>query len=184
VDWAEDESDLADAFRAGDERALRALYDRHSPLIYRIAFATLRNRMDAEDVTQTTFVSAWRGRETYDPKQGSLKGWLVGIARRRIIDQIRINDRQRRAEEAAKGPQDQVEVANVDRVVDQLVIAAALDELPPSQRSVLELAFVDDLTHTQIAARTGMPLGTVKSNLRRGLLALRRRGEVNGVLAR
>ncbi len=184
MDWAEDESGLAVAFRAGDERALRFLYDQYGGLIYRIAFATLRSRSDAEDVTQATFVSAWRGRETYDVGYRSLKAWLIGIVRRRVVDQIRMNERKRLAEQAAMDLEEDATVPSVDRVVDRMVIADALDQLPDPQRDVLKLAFFDDLTHTQIAAHTGLPLGTVKSNLRRGLLTLRRRGEVDGVPAR
>ncbi len=183
MDWAEDEAGLARAFRAGDERALRFVYDRYGSLVYGIAFATLRTRSDAEDVTQATFVSAWKGRETYDPGYGSMKAWLIGIVRRRAVDQIRVNDRHRLTEEAVKDLDDEPE-PGVDRVVDRLVIADALARLPDPQRNVLTLAFFDDLTHTQIAARTGLPLGTVKSNLRRGLIALRQRGEVDGVPAR
>ncbi len=184
VDWADDEAGLAAAFRAGDEGALKTLYDRHGALIFRIALATLRVQSDAEDVTQATFVSAWRGRETYDPEQGPLKAWLIGIVRRRVIDQIRVNERHRLTELAVKEVDNRPDVPSPERIVDRLVVADALDELPDPQRRVLRLAFFDDLTHTQIAARTGMPLGTVKSNLRRGLMTLRRRGEVDGVLAR
>ena len=183
VNWAEDEAELARAFRAGDEQALRFLYDRYGALVYRIALATLRTRSDAEDVTQATFVSAWKGRETYDAGFGSIKAWLIGIARRRVVDQIRVNERQRLAEDAVQDLDEQP-APGVDRVVDRVVIADALNRLPDPQRDVLKLAFFDDLTHTQIAARTGLPLGTVKSNLRRGLLALRRGGEVDDVPAR
>lgn len=184
MDSGDDEAALTADFRAGNETALRSLYDAYGPLVYRIAYATLRNRSDAEDVTQATFVSAWRGRATYNPEFGSLKGWLIGIVRRRVVDQIRLNERQRLAIDAVQDLDEESESPSLERVVDRMVIADALDELPHPQRRVLQLAFFDDLTHTQIAAATGMPLGSVKSNLRRGLLALRKRGEVNGVLAR
>lgn len=176
MDSGDDEAALAAGFRAGDEAALRALYDAYASLVYRIAFATLRNRSDAEDVTQATFVSAWRGRATYDPEFGSLKGWLIGIVRRRAVDQMRLNERQRLAVDAVQDLDDEPPTPSVERVVDRMVIADALEWLPPPQRTVLQLAFFDDLTHTQIAAATGMPLGSVKSNLRRGLLALRKQG--------
>lgn len=177
-----DDAELVDAFCAGDETALRILYDRYGALVYRIALATLRSGPDAEDVTQATFVSAWRGRHTFDPKQGALKGWLLGIVRRRVVDQIRVNDRHRRTEQQAHDLDAPYDLSGLDHVVDRVLVADALDDLPSTQQNVLRLAFYDDLTHTQIAAATGMPLGTVKSNLRRGLIALRRRGEVDGVL--
>jgi len=181
VSGTDEESELAVRFRDGDERALRAAYDRYGSLVYRIALATLGAVADAEDVTQETFVSAWRGRRTYDPSSGSLAGWLVGIVRRRAIDQLRANGRQQRSAHASETVL--VRDVDPDRVIDRLVIADELGRLPDRQRQVLELAFFDDLTHTQIASLTGQPLGTVKSNLRRGLIALRRRGEVDGVLA-
>ena len=174
---------LAAAFVAGAEWALRAAYDEHGGLVYRIALGTLGNRGDAEDVTQATFVSAWRGRDTFDPVRGSLAGWLVGIARRRTVDLLRTQARARRDLDAAVGtdpglvsPDDPAE-----RTVDAVVVADALAELPPVQRRVLELAFFDDLTHMQIAAATEMPLGTVKSHLRRGMARLRDRLEAAGV---
>ena len=179
----DEEAELAVRFRDGDERALRAAYDRYGSLVYRIALATLGAVADAEDVTQETFVSAWRGRRTYDPSSGSLAGWLVGIVRRRAIDQLRANGRQQRSAHACQTSPVHDDVPDPDRVIDRLVIADELGRLPDRQRQVLELAFFDDLTHTQIASLTGQPLGTVKSNLRRGLIALRRRGEVDGVLA-
>lgn len=186
MDPDQEERELAEAFRAGDERALRAAYDAHSMLVYRVAMATLRNVTDAEDVTQATFVAAWRGRLTYDPDLGSLRGWLVGILRRQIVDQIRANDRHSRAQ-AAAGRLEQdgeaVGVPSVERTLDRVVISDALDNLPQAQQHVLRLAFFADLTHSQIADRTGLPLGTVKSHLRRGLISLRERGEVDGVVA-
>jgi RNA polymerase sigma factor (sigma-70 family) len=179
------DAELAAAFPQADERILRQVWDRYGTLVYRIALATLRSTTDAEEVTQTTFVSAWRGRGTFDPGAGSLAGWLVGIVRRRAIDQLRVRERDRRAVQAATvdaEPDGSDRDPGPDRVVDRLVIADELGRLPDPQRRVLELAFFDDLTHSQIAALTGMPLGTVKSNLRRGLIQLRRRGEVNGAL--
>jgi RNA polymerase sigma factor (sigma-70 family) len=183
VTGTDEEAELAAAFRDGDERALRTAYDRHGTLVYRIALATLGAVADAEDVTQETFVSAWRGRQTFDPASGSLAGWLVGIVRRRAIDQLRANGRQQRSADACESVPGRNGAPDPDLVIDRLVIADELGRLPERQRQVLELAFFDDLTHTQIAALTGQPLGTVKTNLRRGLIALRRRGEVDGVLA-
>ncbi|MGN6608157.1 MAG: RNA polymerase sigma factor [Jatrophihabitans sp.] len=176
--------ELADAFVAGHDWALRAAYDEHGPLVYRLALRTLQDASDAEDVTQATFVSAWRGRETFDPVRGSLAGWLVGIARRRAVDVLRARAREVRdlaALTANLPPTPPVGGDPADRAVDAVVVADELAELPESQRRVLELAFFDDLTHDQIAAATGLPLGTVKSHARRGLLRLRTRLEAAGV---
>ncbi len=180
------EADLAAAFRAGDDTVLRQAYDRYGPLVYRVALGILRSIADAEDVTQTTFVSAWQGRNTFDPAAGTLAGWLVGIARRRAIDQLRVAGREQRSEDAARTALEydgRVETRpSPEQVVDRVVVADELERLPAVQRKILELAFFDDLTHAQIAALTGLPLGTVKSHLRRGLLRLRRRWEVDGAL--
>lgn len=177
------DSELATAFRDGDDRVLRAVYDRYGPLVYRIALASLPTQSDAEEVAQATFVSAWQGRATYKPDAGPLGAWLVGIVRRRTIDRLRSIGRERLAQLAAESRPGSDQGPGPEAIVDRLVIADELARLPDSQRQVLELAFFDDLTHSQIAALTGMPLGTVKSNLRRGLIQLRRRGEVDGVLA-
>ncbi|GIF64004.1 RNA polymerase sigma factor [Asanoa ishikariensis] len=173
--------ELAERLRDGDEKALRTAYERHGAAVLYLAQRLLSNRADAEDVTQLTFVAAWAGRETFDPQRGTLLGWLLGIARRKAIDRIRStvrDDRVTQTVRAQLSAPDQAELP--ERVVDRLVVADELGRLPAEQRRTLELAFFDDLTHPQIAAVTGLPLGTVKSHIRRGLANLRRRWEVDG----
>lgn len=185
MDRQEQEEDerVTALFISGDDTGLRAVYDRHGPLVYRIALAMLRSVPDAEDVTQATFVSAWRGRATFDRRSGSLAGWLVGIVRRRAIDQLRVIGREQRTVAAvAVAPSPGESSAGADGVVERMLMADELSRLPEAQRRVLELAFYDGLTHVQIAAATGSPVGTVKSHLRRGLTRLRRRWEVDGAL--
>ncbi|WP_433537369.1 RNA polymerase sigma factor [Micromonospora sp. CA-249363] len=173
--------DLAARFRAGDEAALRAAYDRYGRAVLHLATTMLANRADAEDVTQATFVGAWLGRETFDPAKGSLVGWLLGIGRRKVIDRLRASARETRVVETVRQlPEPAQTGPDPDRVVDRLVIADELARLPDDQRRMLELAFYDDLTHQQIAAVTGVPLGTVKSHIRRGMASLKRRWEVDG----
>jgi RNA polymerase sigma factor (sigma-70 family) len=172
---------LAAAFPDGSDDVLRALYDRYGALVYRIALGALHSRTDAEEVTQATFVSAWKGRRTFDPAVGSLAGWLMAIARNRTVDRIRAVERDRlvraAVEMGAERAERQVQPSAPDRVVESMVVADELSRLPSGQRRVLELAFFDDLTQSQIASLTGMPLGTVKSNVRRGLAHLRARWE-------
>jgi len=175
------DDELAERLRAGDEKALRTAYERHGSAVLYLAQRLLGNRADAEDVTQLTFVAAWSGRATFDPQRGTILGWLLGIARRKAIDRIRSAARDGRVAEnvrAQVAPPDQPELP--ERIVDRLVVADELSRLPAEQRRTLELAFFDDLTHPQIAAVTGLPLGTVKSHIRRGLANLRRRWEVDG----
>jgi RNA polymerase sigma factor (sigma-70 family) len=185
VDQGVDAADtLPDRFRAGEDGALRAAFDRYGPAVFRLARAGLGSAADAEDVVQATFVSAWQGRAGFDPTRGSLLTWLLTIARRRLIDVLRDRDRRDRvvrpvdwaADDAGGGTTE-----SPDRIVDRLVLADEIRRLPPNQRRVLHLAFYDDLTQQQISVVTGMPLGTVKSHLRRAMAALRQRWEVDGV---
>lgn len=172
---------LAERLRGGDEKALRLAYDRHGAAVFYLAQRLLGNRADAEDVTQVTFVAAWAGRDTFDPQRGTMLGWLLGIARRKAVDRMRSAARHDRVIETVRSqvaPAEEPE--RPEHVVDRLVVADELGRLPAEQRRTLELAFFDDLTHPQIAAVTGLPLGTVKSHIRRGLANLRRRWEVDG----
>lgn len=179
--YPDEDVDLAERFRSGDESVLRAVYDRYGGLVYRLGHACLATHHEAEELTQATFVAAWRGRRTFDPSRGTLAGWLLGIGRRQVADRLRVLRRERDLAAAVR----QVEpgyspTPAPERVVDRLVVADELRRLSPEQRRVVELAFFDDLTHVQIAGLTGLPLGTVKSHLRRGLDRLRRRWEVDG----
>lgn len=173
--------DLADGFRAGDEIALRSLYDRYGPAVLHLARTVVGNHSDAEDVVQATFVAAWRNRDSYEPELGSLLSWLLGIARRKAVDLVRVRSRQDRVTESLRrvAPLSSAGGLDIDRILEQLVVADELTTLDPQQRRVLELALYDDLTHSQIAAVTGLALGTVKSHLRRGVARLRKRRETD-----
>jgi RNA polymerase sigma factor (sigma-70 family) len=173
--------DLEARFAAGDERAVAEAYARWGALVYTLALRSLADVGDAEDVTQKTFVSAWTGREQFDPSRGALPAWIVGIARRRIADAHEARARIRRLHERAiaNGLLDQ-ESYDID-IADRLLIADEIERLEPEARKVIRLAFFDGLTHVQIAERTAMPLGSVKSHIRRSLDRLRQRLEVSHV---
>lgn len=174
--------DLARGFRSGDDAALREAFERYGRAVLYLAGRSTTSAADAEDIVQATFVAAWLGRATFDPARGSLLAWLLGIARRKAVDHYRSTARQGTL--ASEVPENTGSVRPQpapDDVVDQLVVADELARLPVEQRRVLRLAFYEDLTHPQIAARTGLPLGTVKSHLRRGMARLRSRWEVDGV---
>lgn len=178
---------LAGRFLAGDPAALRELWDAHGGTVHGFALRWLRDHHDAEDVTQQVFVRAWRSRATYDPAKGTVGAWLTGIARRQVADRLaaRTRDSEALDRAARSGFGEQGRPHGVpDQVVEAVVVADELNRLPEQQRTVVRLAFFDDLTHQQIAALTGLPLGTVKSHLRRGLERLRRRWEVDGVAPR
>lgn len=166
---------LEQRFAAGDPAALREAYDRHGSAVYSIALRCLGAHHDAEDVTQQVFVRAWRSRATFDPQRGTVGAWLVGITRRQVDERLagRLRD-LRIADRAGRVPPPSDPAPGPEQVVDAVVVADELGRLAPQVRAVVRLAFFDDLTHQQIAAVTGLPLGTVKSHLRRGLDRLRR----------
>ncbi|WP_353828876.1 RNA polymerase sigma factor [Agromyces sp. SYSU T0242] len=173
-----DDRSLALEFAAGDERALREAYARWSPLVFRLASRSLGDRTDAEDVTQQVYISAWKGRGSFDPTRSSLGAWIVGITRHRIADAHEARARARRLDErlAAEAAVDPP-VAH-DDLADRVMVAEELDRLEPVPRKVMQLAFYDELSHSQIAERMDLPIGTVKSHVRRSLTRLRTRWEV------
>jgi RNA polymerase sigma factor (sigma-70 family) len=178
--WSDD--DVTAAFSTGQPDALALVYERFGPMVYSIALRSLGARPDAEDVTQQAFVSAWRSRDSFDRRRGTLGGWLVTITRNKVADALR--DRQRDSRvllQVAGGAAVTAPEAPPDRVVDRIVLADELAQLPEAQRLVMVLAFYSDLTHEQIARVLGLPLGTVKSHIRRGLARLRSRLEADGV---
>jgi RNA polymerase sigma factor (sigma-70 family) len=179
-----DDQEVGRRFAAGDEQALALAYQRWAGQVHGMAVRAFGPGPDAEDVTQQTFVSAWTGRAGYRPEKGPLPAWLVGVCRHKIADTWARRDRQRREAEAAVSElQSSASPATpgVDSTVaDRMLVLDELDLLDQPQRGIIELAFFEDLTHVQIAARTGIPLGTVKSHIRRTLERLRTRLEVDG----
>ena len=168
----EDDLDAVIAdFIAGDESALSRIYARWSPLIYSVALRSLGEVTEAEDVTQKVFVAAWTSRHNYKPERASLPAWLMGIARNKIVDAHASRGRQRRIQNEVASNTVTTDSLPVD-VAQQLVIAEEIAKLDKVPQQVLRLAFFEDLTHTQIAERLQMPLGTVKSHIRRSLRKL------------
>ncbi|BDI23189.1 RNA polymerase sigma factor [Herbiconiux sp. L3-i23] len=180
-DEADDTRLLEARFVAGDERAVAAAYARWGALVYTLALRSLGDVGDAEDVTQKTFVAAWTGRDRFHPERGPLPAWLVGIARKKIADTHEARSHVRRLHEraVASGLFD-AESYDVD-IADRLMMADEIAHLEPDAQRVIRLAFFDGLTHVQIAERTALPLGSVKSLIRRSLQRLRKRLEASHV---
>ncbi|MFG2539579.1 RNA polymerase sigma factor [Streptomyces sp. NPDC048511] len=173
------EDDLARGLLAEDEGAFTAVYLRWGSLVYTMASRSLGDAHEAEDVTQQVFLGVWRGRAGFRPERGPLGAWLVGITRRKIVDALAARTRRLGvidsvAHEVRSSRQEE---RTIDAAVDRVLLVDALSRLPVHQREVLCMAFYEDLTQAQIAQRTGIPLGTVKSHTRRGLHRLRRRIE-------
>lgn len=166
--------DLERRFVSGDESALAQVYQDHGSLVYTYC----RRQLGPEtgrDVTQEVFTSAWRARHRFDPQRGSLRAWLMGIAKNRVVDQYR---KQSRRPQIADGVEvadrdNGIDAVQVDRVGDRMILASAMNELSERARTVVELSFFHQLTHPEIAAQTGLPLGTVKSDIRRSLQKLK-----------
>ncbi|MFD7568187.1 sigma-70 family RNA polymerase sigma factor [Streptomyces tendae] len=169
------EEELAQGLVKADGEAFAAIYRRWGSLVHTMATRSLGDTHEAEDVTQQVFVGAWRGRRGFRPERGALGAWLVGITRRKIVDALAARTRRLSLIESAGQdvtPARLVQPAP-DQVLDRVLLVEALSRLPKAQREVLCMAFYEDLTQAQIAERTGVPLGTVKSHARRGLHRLR-----------
>lgn len=159
---------------AGDESALAALYDRYAGAVYSLTHRILRDTGAAEEVVQDIFYQLWRSASQFDFTRGSLPGWLLVIARNRAIDRLR--GRHRRLVEETVEPV--TTAMSLDTCTAQAEVmakvTAALGSLPASQREALELAYFEGLTHTEIADRTGEPLGTIKTRLRTAVQSLKK----------
>jgi len=167
------DASLIERVIARDAAAIAELYDRHSRLLFGLVVRILRDRGEAEDVLQEVFLSVWTRAQTYKPALGSPAAWLVGIARNRAIDRLRatgVRLHTLEVSQAAAVRTLESPAAQDDRQRD---VARALDALPPEQRVLIENAYYLGLTHSELAARFGLPLGTVKTRVRTGMLALR-----------
>jgi RNA polymerase sigma factor (sigma-70 family) len=172
----DDDAGLARDFVGGDETALARTYARWSPLVYTLALRSLGNVADAEDVTQKVFVSAWRGRVGFDPSR-SLGGWLVGITRNKIADAHAARSRIRAIQDQLDGQPRTDIIDDSEVLAERLTVADEIARLEPEAQKVLRMAFFEGLSHTQISEKLGLPLGTVKSHIRRSLERMRRRLE-------
>ena len=161
------------AIRAGDEQGMAQLYERYSGVVYSVALRVLGDTGAAEDVLQDVFMQIWRSPAAFDANRGTLAGWLAVIARHRAIDALR----KRRpevdiADVVVSCEPDLVRGAEWSRALGK--IRGALASMPALQRSALDMAFFEGLTHSEISEKTGEPLGTIKTRIRAGLLALRK----------
>jgi RNA polymerase sigma-70 factor (ECF subfamily) len=168
-----DDAALIARMRAGDQTAMADLYDRYSGVVYGVALRVLANTTAAEDVVQEVFLQLWRNPQAFNADRGRLAPWLAVIARNRAIDHLR----KRPIEDDIDELPISTGVDLEDEAARKLAIErvrGVLTQLPQDQRKALEMAFFEGMTHSEIAGKTGEPLGTVKTRIRTGLLALRK----------
>lgn len=164
----------------GDEQALACLYDSTNRIVYGLALRILGDPSSAEDVTMEVYLQVWRTAESYDRQRGTVSSWLVTLVRSRAIDCLR-SRKARRAEleenvdEVAnlRDSRPDPELASVEAGRSRIV-QKAMANLSPDQREAIELAYFSGLSHAEVAAQTGLPLGTVKTRIRLGMLHLRK----------
>lgn len=167
------DSMLISRIRAGDEDALATLHDRYSQVVYSVALRVLGETTQAEDILQEIFLQLWRNPQTFDSNRGSLGAWLAVITRHRAIDLLRRRRPESDIEDVIVAVDTRLE-QTTDRNMAIAKIRAVVERLPAEQRKPLEMAFFEGLTHSEIASKTGEPLGTVKTRIRSALLTLRK----------
>jgi RNA polymerase sigma-70 factor (ECF subfamily) len=176
--------EMIERIARGDQSAFSALYDRLSRPLYSLALRMLGDAGDAQDALQDVFLQIWSRAATYNPEQSTVFSWTVLLTRSRVIDRLRARKRRLRVVDSATGDED-ADVADAstmesaadtaDKNDEAARVRSVLNNLPSDQREAIELAFFGHLTHHEIAARLGEPLGTIKARIRRGLLKLRER---------
>lgn len=176
ADRVGDDAALLVGLAARDQTAMERLYDRYSPMVLALALRVLHDRAPAEELLNDVFMELWNRPERYDPSRGGLLTYLLTLGRSRAIDRLRAQrSRAGTTLDEANTPETGASSGAL-RIEDEehrQCVAAALGQLPSDQRRAIELAYFDDLSHSQIAARLGRPLGTVKTHVRQGLIRLR-----------
>jgi RNA polymerase sigma-70 factor (ECF subfamily) len=178
-DWVR----LVHSIAAGDQQALRVLYERTHRLVFTLAIRISSNRESAEEITLDVFSDVWRRSAEYDPKAGSVVGWIMNQARSRAIDRLRFEQRKKRVPqhpnhsdaEQVEGPE-----GAMDARRRRCLLQQALTALTPDERQAIETAFFAELTYAETALRLDQPLGTVKTRVRSALAKLRKALESDG----
>ena len=172
------DEDLLLRVGAGDDRAFRELFARYAGVAHALAFRLVRQAQVSEEIVQEAFLSVWRSPERYDRTRGSVRSWLMGTVHHRAVDAVRREQAQRRRADhaaamgrgVAEDLTDEV-LSAIDLPRERRLVRRALAELPDEQRDVIKQMYFEGMSQSQIAERTGLPLGTVKS---RTLLGMRR----------
>ncbi len=159
--------------KSGDPSALAELYDRYSSVVYAVALRVLGDTGAAEDVLQEVFLQLWRNPGAFDAARGSLGAWLAVITRNRAIDSLRKRRPETDIEDVVVSVAPDL-AGQTDRSRAAEKVRGVLGTMPPAQRSALEMAYFEGMSHSEIADKTGEPLGTIKTRIRAGLILLRK----------
>ena len=166
---------LVRSIAAGDQAALRALYERAHRIVFTLTMRISGNPQTAEELTLDVFHDAWRRASTYDPQNGPVIGWLMNQARSRAIDRLRYDQRKKRsAPTSDDSPQTPVVDSTAERRDEERMLLTGLATLTSEERQAIETAFFAEMTYAETATQLNQPLGTVKSRIRSGLEKLRR----------
>lgn len=161
------------AVRSGDQAAMAQLYDRYSSVVYAVALRVLGDTGAAEDILQEIFMQVWRKPGSFEAGRGNLAPWLAVITRNRAVDVLRKRRPQTEISDNMMSIEpDMASETDRGRAVDK--VRAVLKEMPAAQRSALEMAYFEGYSHSEISAKTGEPLGTIKTRIRAGLMILRK----------
>lgn len=171
---------LVERMIAGDEGALSTLYDRYSGMLFSMLVRILKDTSAAEEILQDLFLQLWRNPSRFDPNRGSLPAWLLVIGRNRAISRLRSRERREVSEDSEGFSMESIpSPGNIEEEAQRSQLAqrlkSAMATLPPEQREAVELAYFEGMSQTEIAARTGSPLGTVKSRVRAAMQSLKER---------
>ena len=172
---------LIRAIASGASWAMNPLYERYSRILYSLVYRMVSDHQIAEDLIQDAFLSVWKRATSYSPQSGAVRSWLISIAHHRTIDYLRGVRRRSVLQEATWEEVERDErTAQPDaeegalKAIQSEQVRAALMKLPPEQRMVIELAYFQGWTHSEIAAGSQIPLGTVKARMRLGIMHLKR----------
>lgn len=174
-----EDGELLQSVARGDQDALLTLHRRYVNLVYSMAWRVLQDVGLAEEVTQDIFLKLWRKGHRFDPARGRFSSWLLSVTRFAAIDRLRREDRQPSPANLSTGEQDETAALEQLLPTDHAAwergqhLRLVLEQLPLEQRQIIELAYFGGLTHSELAERLGLPLGTVKGRLRLGLEKLR-----------
>lgn len=174
--------ELVERIRQGDQGGLDLLYKRYSGPVYSLVWKVLQNSEEAEDVALDVFWQVWRQAGRYDPSRGAPPAWIFTLARSRAIDRLRARKRREDRNVSIDDPDLNIDPLDDKATPDDVVsfrqnrdaVRAAMSKLSAVQREAVELAFLQGMTHVEIAEKLGQPLGTVKTRIRQGLIRLRK----------